>query len=375
MPGRLFSPISFKNLTLSNRIVVSPMCQYSAENGNANDWHLMHLGQFSVSGAGLVFVEATAVEPRGRITSGDLGLYSDDNEESLARIVRFYRKYGKAKIGIQIAHAGRKGSDSLPWLALGRPYHQSEGGWETIAPSAIRYHENWPVPLAMDQSMMKTARKAFVETAKRADRIGFDILEVHSAHGYLLHEFVSPLTNHRTDEYGGSLQNRLRFPLEVISDVRAVWPEAKPLAVRISATDYFTGGWDIDDSVQYAAQMKRLDVDVIDVSAGGLVPEQKIPLGPGYQVPFSERIRKETGMPTITIGMINDPHQAEEIIATGKADMIAMARGMLYDPRWPWHAAEALESKAEYPPQYLRCEPSKWPQAFPKPGNRSEKCL
>jgi 2,4-dienoyl-CoA reductase-like NADH-dependent reductase (Old Yellow Enzyme family) len=366
MVSKLFSPISFKNITLSNRIVLSPMCQYSAENGNANDWHLMNLGQFSVSGAGLVFVEATAVEPVGRITPGDLGLYSDDNERSLERVVQFFRKYGQTKIGIQIAHSGRKGSDSLPWLGLGRPLKKSEGGWETGAPSSIRYHENWPDPLPLDQAMMKRIRNAFLATAKRADRIGFDFLEVHSAHGYLLHEFLSPLTNHRTDEYGGSLQNRLRFPLEVIGEVRNVWPEERPLAVRISATDYFQGGWDIEEAVQYAAEIKKLGVDLIDVSGGGLVPEQKISFGPGYQVPFSDRIRKDANISTMTVGMINDPHQAEEIISTGKADLIAMARGMLYNPRWPWHAAEELKSKVEYPPQYLRCEPSKWPQAFPK---------
>lgn len=352
-------------MVLSNRIVVSPMCQYSSENGNANDWHLMHLGQFSVSGAGLVFVEATSVEPAGRITPGDLGLYSDDNERSLERVVQFFRKYGKSKIGIQIAHSGRKGSDSLPWLGLGRPLNNSEGGWKTVAPSPIRYHEKWPEPLFLDRAMMKRIRDAFVETVKRVNRIGFDLLEVHSAHGYLLHEFLSPLSNHRTDEYGGSFKNRIRFPLEVIKEVRRVWPEDKPLAVRISATDYFQGGWEMDEAVEYAVEIKKIGVDLIDVSGGGLVPGQKISLGMGYQVPYSERIRKEANISTIAVGMINEPHQAEEIIASGKADLIAMARGMLYDPRWPWHAAEKLKEKISYPPQYLRCEPSKWPEAFP----------
>jgi len=341
------------------------MCQYSAQDGNANDWHLMHLGQFSVSGAGLVIIEFTAVEPRGRITLGDLGLYSDENEGSLKRIIGFYRRYGNAKIGIQLAHAGRKGSDHLPWKEYGRPLNKDEGAWPTVAPSAVCFSEGWPAPEALGKADMDSIKKAFVQAAERAERLGIDLVELHAAHGYLLHQFLSPLSNFRTDEYGGSLENRMRFPLEVFAAVRRIWPERKPFGVRISATDYAAGGWDINDSIVFAGELKNLGCDFIDVSGGGLVPHQKVAVGPGYQVALSGKVRRESGVTTMAVGMINDPHLAEEIIAGGKADMVAIARGMLYDPRWAWHAAEELWAEAYYPPQYLRCRPSKWPQAFP----------
>lgn len=365
MTRTLFSPITLRELTLPNRIAVSPMCQYSARDGNATDWHLMHLGQFSVSGVGLVIIEATAVEPRGRITKDDLGLYSDENERSLTRIIEFYRRYGKARIGIQIAHAGRKGSDHLPWEEYGRPLNKDEGAWPTVAPSAIGFGDGWPAPEALGKVEMESIKKAFVQAAGRAERLDIDLIELHAAHGYLLHEFLSPLSNVRSDEYGGGLENRMRFPLEVFAEVRSIWPDKKPLGVRISATDYAAGGWDIDDSLVFVRELKKMGCDYIDVSGGGLVPYQKVAVGPGYQVSLSEKVRRESGIATMAVGMINDPHQAEEIVSGGKADMVAIARGMLYDPRWAWHAAEELWAEAYYPPQYLRCQPSKWPQAFP----------
>ena len=366
MGSVLFSPISLRSLTLANRIVVSPMCQYSAEDGNASDWHLMHLGNFSVSGAGLVMVEATAVEPRGRITYGDLGLYSGSNEEALGRALQFCRQYGQARMGIQLAHAGRKGSDHLPWEEPGRPLAPQEGAWQTVAPSPISYDEAWPVPQDLDWAGLETVREAFVAATQRAARLNFDLVELHGAHGYLLHQFLSPLSNQRTDEYGGTLENRLRFPLEVFSAVREHWPEPKPLGVRISATDYIEGGWQLADSVVFANELKKRGCDFIDVSGGGLAPQQRITPGPGYQVVFAEEIRRQAKITTMVVGMINQPRQAEAIIASGQADLVALARGMLYNPRWAWHAAEELGAEASYPPQYLRCQPVRWPQAFPQ---------
>ncbi len=364
MSSALFTPFSLRETTLSNRIVVSPMCQYSAQEGSASDWHLMHLGQFCVSGPGLVMVEATAVEPRGRISYGDLGLYSDDNEAALRRIVTFYREYGHSRLGIQLAHAGRKASDHLPWEPPG-PLAPEEGAWTAVGPSPVSYGEGWPPPQALDPGGLEIIKEAFVQATRRAARLGFDLLELHAAHGYLLHEFLSSLSNHRRDSYGGSRENRRRFPLEVFEAMRAVWPAAKPLGVRISATDYAEGGWNIEDAVEFAAELQKRGCDYIDVSGGGLVPHQKITLGPGYQVPFAARIRQEVGIATMAVGMINQPRQAEAIIAGGQADLVALARGMLYDPRWAWHAAEALGAELEYPRQYRRAHPARWPQAFP----------
>jgi 2,4-dienoyl-CoA reductase-like NADH-dependent reductase (Old Yellow Enzyme family) len=365
MSSVLFSPFSLRSITLANRIIVSPMCQYSAREGSATDWHLVHLGQFCLSGAGLVMVEATAVEPRGRITYSDLGLYSDSNEEALSRVVKFCREYGNTSIGIQLAHAGRKGSDHVPWEEHGQPLTAEEGAWTTVAPSPVAYCEGWPKPEALDLQGLEEVKQAFAAAAARAARLDFDVLELHMAHGYLLHEFLSPLSNFRHDDYGGSLENRLRFPLEVFGAMREVWPEHKPLGVRISGTDYVEGGWDIGDSVVLGEQLKSLGCDFIDVSGGGLAPQQKISVGLGYQVPLAERLRREAKLPTITVGMINLPRQAEAIIAGGQADLVALARGMLYNPRWTWHAAEELWAEAAYPPQYRRCQPSRWPQAFP----------
>jgi NADPH2 dehydrogenase len=376
MSSQLFSPITLRGLTMENRVVVSPMCQYSAEEGSATDWHLMHLGNLALSGPGLVIIEATGVEARGRITHGCLGLYSDANEEALARVLAFCREHGEAKIGIQLAHAGRKASAQRPWEGRG-PLLPEEGAWEAVAPSPIsgssagsgattRQSREWPAPKMLDRAGMDEVRDAFVAAAQRSDRLGIELIEIHMAHGYLMHSVLSPLSNQRNDDYGGSIENRMRFPIEVFEAVRAAWPEDKPLGVRISASDWVDDGWSIEDSVVFAAEMKKRGCDFLVASSGGVSDQQKLELGPGYQVPFAERIRQETGITTMAVGMILEPDYAESIVADGKADMVALARGLLYDPRWAWHAAEALGvgDAPSYPLQYARSRPSKWPQAF-----------
>jgi len=367
MPSQLFQPIRLRGLELDNRIVVAPMCQYSAENGNMTDWHLMHLGQFAVSGSGLVFVEATGVEAAGRITPGCPGLYSDDNEAAMARIIRFFRDYGHARIGVQLAHAGRKASAEVPWRG-GAPLAKDDArAWQTSAPSDIPYGPGWPKPTALDDGGLERIKQAFVDAAKRAVRIGFDVIELHAAHGYLLHEFLSPLSNRRSDSYGGSLENRMRFPLQIFNAVRAVCPDDMPVGVRVSATDWVDGGWGVDDTLVLATALQERGCDFIDVSSGGNSPEQKIIAGPGYQTGFAAAVNGTTSMTTIAVGQINDAFQAETIIASGQADMVALARGMLFDPRWPWHAAEALRAEANFPPQYMRAHPSL--SGEPVPGN------
>ena len=356
MTSALFSPLRLRGLTLANRIIVSPMCQYSAEEGSANDWHLIHLGHLALGGAGLLFVEATAVEPIGRITPGCHGLYSDENERALGRVVATIRRHSPIKLGIQLAHAGRKGSSEVPWRG-GMLIPPEQGGWRPVAPSALPQHPQESAPVALDRAGITRIRNAFVAAARRASRLGFDALELHSAHGYLLHEFLSPISNQRDDEYGGTRENRMRFPLEVFEAVRAAWPADKPLGVRISSTDWVDGGWDIEDSVALARELKARGCDWIDCSGGGVSPQQKIPLGPGYQVPFARRIRAEVGIATTGVGLITDTKQAEAIVASGDADMVAMARAMLYDPRWAWHAAAALGGEVHAPEQYWRCAP------------------
>jgi len=364
MSSALFSPLELRSLTLNNRIAVSSMCQYCAENGSAVDWHLMHLGQFAMGAAGLVMTEATAVSAVGRITPKCLGLYSDENEAALKRVIDFCRKYGVTAMGIQLAHAGRKGSAQVP-LDGGRPLTPAENSWATLAPSALPFGPDWHIPQVLDRDSLATVKADFVAATVRAARIGFDLVELHSAHGYLLHQFLSPISNQRNDEYGGKLENRMRFPLEVFEAVRDAWPEDKPLGIRISATDWIDGGWTLDESVVFARALKSLGCDFIDVSSGALDPRQKIPLGPGYQVPFSAQIRKQAGITTWTVGMITKANQAEKIIAGGKADMVALARGMMYDPRWAWHAAEELGVDTEYSIMYARCAPAQWPEVFP----------
>jgi len=349
----LFTPLKIRDITLRNRIAVSPMCQYSCDDGFATDWHLVHLGSRAVGGAGLVMAEATGVTARGRITPGDLGIYHDEHIEMLSRIATFIKQHGAAP-GIQIAHAGRKGSCYVPWENNGAPIPLDAGGWLTEAPSAVAFREGEPVPEALTKAGIDAAVKAFADAAQRALTAGFEVLEIHGAHGYLINEFLSPLSNRRTDEYGGSFQNRIRFLLETIEAVRAIWPERLPLWLRISATDWKAGGWTSDDSVRLAAELVARGVDLIDCSSGGLAPDAKIQLGPGYQVPFSEKIRRETGILTGAVGMITDPQQGEQIIASGQADVISLAREFLRDPYWPLHAARALGKEQAPPVQYSR---------------------
>ncbi|PKN08728.1 MAG: oxidoreductase [Deltaproteobacteria bacterium HGW-Deltaproteobacteria-8] len=356
----LFSPFVLGPLTLENRIVIAPMCQYSSTNGEANDWHLAHLGGLSLSGAGLLIIEATAVEPEGRITPADLGLWSDECEAALARVLGFIRQHSPIRVGIQLAHAGRKASCALPWKGGDNIPSAEPEGWVTQAPSALCYAPGDEPPQALDQAGLERVRQAFVAAARRAVRLGLDCVELHCAHGYLLHEFLSPLSNQRTDEYGGSLENRMRLPLEIFQAMRAVLPAHMPLGVRISATDWVPkemNGWDEDQSVVFSRELEKLGAAYIHVSSGGLSPEQKIPVGPGYQLPQARRIKAGTGLPVIAVGLITQAAQAEEILTSGQADLVALARAMLYDPRWAWHAAAELGARVHAPPQYLRCQP------------------
>ena len=352
----LFTPIKFRNLELRNRIMVSPMCQYSANGGSVSDWHQMHLGQFSISGAGLLIMEMTNVEARGRISPYCVGLYNDDNEKALKSVVEFCKRYGNVPIGVQLAHAGRKASTAPPWK--GRKFlNPKEGGWQPVGPSAVAASDTAHVPEALTKTEIQDLVTAFADSALRAERIGFNAIELHAAHGYLLHQFLSPLSNLRTDKYGGSRSNRMRFPIEVFDAVRAVWPQNKPIGVRVSAVDGTIGGLTIEDTVTFTTELKTLGCDWIDVSSGGLVQHQDIVARPGYQVHLSRAIRDQVGIATIAVGLITDPQQAEAIVAGGEADVVALARGMLYNPRWVWHAANQLGVEIEYPNQYQRCRP------------------
>jgi len=363
--AELFTPFQLAELSLCNRIVVAPMCQYSAENGEANSWHLMHLGSLSHSGAGLMFIEATAVEPIGRITPHCLGLWDDKTQSALRNVVDEIRKYSAIKIGLQIAHAGRKASTKSMWEGSAQ-IAVADGGWQAVAPSPLPFLDAEAAPVALDKAGLQRIREAFVAAAKRADAIGIDVLEVHAAHGYLLHEFLSPLSNFRDDEYGGDFAARVKFPLEVFDAVRAAFAAHKPVGIRISATDWVEGGWDLDQSVEFIKLLKQRGCAFVDVSSGSLSPRQQIPVGPSYQVPLAARIKAETGMPTIAVGLITEPQQAEEIIAAEKADLVAFARAMLYDPRWPWHAAAALGAQVDAPPQYWRAAPAQAKDLFRK---------
>lgn len=362
--SRLFSPWSLGDLRLPNRIVIAPMCQYSAHEGSASDWHLIHLGQLALSGAGLLIVEATAVAANGRISPDDLGLYSDANEAALARVLRPLRDYSPIRIAVQLAHAGRKASVQLPWQG-GRQIPPTEPrGWQTVAPSALAQAPEENVPQALDRAALGEVRDSFVAAARRAVRLGFDGIELHGAHGYLLHEFLSPISNHRDDAYGGSLENRMRFPLEVFDAVRGVVPAEIPVWVRISASDWLPNAWDLEQSIVLANELRQRGSAAVHVSSGGISPQQAIAVGPNYQVPFARRIKAETGIPTIAVGLITEPLQAEAILVEGEADAIALARAMLYDPRWPWHAAAALGAQVWAPNQYLRCQPRGLKQLF-----------
>ena len=347
MTQPLFAPFQLRSVTFSNRIGVSPMCQYSSQDGFATDWHLVHLGARAQGGAGLVMAEASAVLADGRISDGDLGIYKDEHVAKLAEIVRFLHSQG-TKAGIQLAHAGRKASMSVPFHGE-RLLKSDEGGWTPSAPSAVAFSNDYAVPQALDEAGIQEVVSAFAQAARRAEAAGFDFVEIHGAHGYLLHEFLSPLANKRTDKYGGSFENRTRLMLEVAQAVRGAWPDRLPLFVRISATDWVEGGWTADESVELARLLGKAGVDLVDCSSGGQTPNAKIPVGPGFQVPFAARIRRETGVPTAAVGMITDPDQANAIVANGEADMVLLAREMLRDPYWPVHAAAALGETASWP--------------------------
>ncbi|HEU0154432.1 MAG TPA: NADH:flavin oxidoreductase/NADH oxidase, partial [Stellaceae bacterium] len=352
-----------------NRIAVSPMCQYSAEDGSANDWHVQHLGSLSLSGAGLVIVEQTAVEPEGRISHGCLGLYSDQNEAAFARIAALCRRWGSAALGIQLAHAGRKGSVKLPWQG-GGPLTRDAGAWTTAAPSAVPFDNHWPVPRALDEMGLARIRDAHVAAAKRADRLGFELVELLAAHGFLLHSFLSPVSNRRNDGYGGSLANRMRFPLEVAAAVRRAWPREKALGVRITGSDWIAGAIDPDEAGVFARELREIGFDYVCVSSGGVSPQARPSVTPGYQVPFATAVKKAAGIAVQAVGLIVDPHQAEAIVAEGRADWVALARAFLDDPRWAWHAAEALGAEIAYAPQYRRAHPDQWPGAATKARRR-----
>lgn len=362
MSSTLFTPVSIGSMALSNRIAIAPMCQYSADDGSMTDWHVQHLGSLALSGAAVLVIEATGVTPDGRITPWCTGLWSDENETAMKRVVDFVRTISPIRIGVQLNHAGRKASAHKPWEGRG-PLAPDEGAWMTSAPSEVALAPGWPTPAALDRAGLESLLAAYTDAARRASRIGLDFIEMHSTHGYLLSEFLSPLANKREDEYGGSLENRMRFPLEVFHALRAAWPRDKAIGAKISGTDFAPGGWTPDDAVIYARELKALGCDYVTVSGGGVVLDAKVPVSPGYQVPFAERVRKETGITTGAVGLIVDPQHAEAIVASGKADFVALARGMLYDPRWPWHAATALGAELEYPPQYARCHPKVWPGA------------
>ena len=352
----LFENLTLRGVEISNRIAVSPMCEYSSEGGFPTDWHLVHLGSRSIGGAGLVFTEASAVLPEGRISPQDLGIWSDDHIEPLARIVRFLHAHGSVA-GIQLAHAGRKGSTYRPWDGSGA-VPQAQGGWAVVGPSQLAFADNYPVPQALSEAGIQAIADAFAAAARRAEQAGFRVVEIHAAHGYLLHEFLSPLSNQRQDRYGGSFENRTRLVRDVIASVRRVWPDRHPLFLRISSTDWWERGWDIDQSVELARQVRPLGVDLVDCSSGGNVAPAKIPVGAGYQVPFADRIRREAQIATGAVGMITSPAQADQIIRNGQADLVLLAREMLRDPYWPLHAARKLGHVVPWPVQYVRSAPT-----------------
>ena len=363
-PPVLFEPFALRGLRLANRIVVSPMCQYSAREGCATDWHPVHLGQLALSGAGLVMIEATAVEPRGRITAGCLGLYDQATEAALARTLAVVRAVaGPVPLGIQLGHAGRKASSAAPWDG-GQLIAPSAGGWSPVGPSALAHRDGEPPPEALDAAGLDAIRDAFADAARRAARLGLDALELHAAHGYLLHQFLSPIANRRTDAWGGDLASRMRFPLAVFDAVREAWPVERPLGVRVSATDWVDGGWDPEQTVEFARALAARGCDWIDVSSGGVSPAQRIALGPGYQVPLARKVRDAVGIPVIAVGLITEPRQAEAIVAGGDADLVALARGILWNPRWPWHAAAELGATIEAPRPYWRAPPRGATEAF-----------
>lgn len=362
--SQLFKPLQIGHLTLSNRIVIAPMCQYSAVEGCMTDWHLMHLGQLSQSGAGLLTIEATAVSPQGRITYADVGLYDDQSESAMARVLDALRQWSNMPVAIQLAHAGRKASTYRPWDRSGQIPPDQPDGWQPLAPSAVPYNTDYTIPTALSAEGLQQVREQFADSARRAGKLGIDLIQIHAAHGYLLHQFLSPLSNTREDEYGGSLENRARFPLEVIDAVRAAFPSERPISVRISASDWVDGGFTLDEAVAFSKMLEAHGVDAIHVSGGGLHPAQKITVAPGYQVPLARAVKAEVAIPVVAVGLIQEPAHAESIIANGDADLIGIARTALYDPRWPWHAAAALNAEVSVAKQYLRCQPAIYRNLF-----------
>lgn len=352
----LFSPVKLGRLKLENRIVIAPMCQYSAENGKVTPWHRIHLGQLAFSGAGLLIIETCAVEPEGRITPADIGLWNDDTETALHSVLKDIRQYSSICIGIQLGHAGRKASTATPWSG-GHQLASETGGWQTIAPSPLPYEENERIPEELSHEDLLRIKEAFVESARRAMGLGIELIELQACHGYLLHQFLSPLSNHRTDQYGGTLENRLRFPTEVFRAIRETVSENIAVGVRLSATDWVHGGWDNGQSIVLSQKLEGLGCDFIHVSSGGLSPRQSIKVSPGYQLPFAREIREHVNIPVIGVGLITEPLQAEKALQSGDADLIAIARAALYNPHWPWLAAAALGDWVKVPPQYLRSEP------------------
>ena len=370
---RLFQPLAVGSLQLANRIVIAPMCQYSAQDGKMTDWHLIHLGQLSHSGAALLTIEATAVLPEGRISYADVGLWDDATEAAMGSVLDSVRRWSSMPIAIQLAHAGRKASTDLPWHGGGQIAASQAHGWQTLAPSARPFNEADAPPVAMAREQMDQVRDAFAEAARRSARLGIDAVQIHAAHGYLLHQFLSPLSNRRTDDYGGSLENRLRFPLEVFDAVRAAFPADRPVSVRVSGTDWVPGGWSIEDTVEFARALEARGCGAIHVSSGGLDPAQQIPVGPGYQVPLARAVKQAVSIPVVAVGLITDFDHAEAIIATGDADLIAIARGILYDPRWPWHAAAHLGASVSAPPQYLRSQPRRLSDLLKRGGGSANR--
>jgi 2,4-dienoyl-CoA reductase-like NADH-dependent reductase (Old Yellow Enzyme family) len=356
----LFKPLNIGVLNLLNRIVIAPMCQYSAEDGCMNEWHLIHLGKLALSGAALLTIEATAVMPEGRITHADTGIWNDRTYAAMGLILESIRRWSNMPIGIQLSHAGRKAATEVPWKG-GRQFPPTDAlGWQTFAPSQLRYNEASFDPVALDKVGLKYIRDAFAAAARRAGKLGLDLVQVHAAHGYLLHQFLSPLTNHRNDAYGGSLENRMRFPLEVFEAVRSAVPAEMPVSTRVSATDWVAGGWDLDQTLHFAKALEQRGCDAIHVSTGGLHPNQHIPIGPSYQVPFARAVKQEVNIPVVAVGLITSFDQAEAIVGTGDADLVALARTILYDPNWPWHAAAHFGAKVHVPRQYLRSQPSRY---------------
>ncbi len=360
----LFTPLRVGAIELGNRIVIAPMCQYSAVNGCMTDWHLIHLGHLALSGAALLTIEATAVLPEARITYADVGLWNEATEGAIARTLESIRRWSDLRIAIQLAHAGRKASTEVPWKGGVQISPDRANGWQTVAPSAIAYQNGGHPPVALGRSGLTRVREAFVAAAQRAARLGVDAVQLHGAHGYLLHQFLSPLSNRREDEYGGSLENRMRFPLEVFDAVRAAFPADRAVTMRVSGTDWADGGWDISQTIAFAQALQARGCAAIHVSSGGLTPSQQIPVGPSYQVPLARDVKRATRMPVIAVGLITEFEQAEAIVGTGDADLIALARTILYNPRWPWHAAAHFGEHVKAPDQYLRSQPRQYPDLF-----------